>query len=95
MRKSACTTGSLRFSGADLPAVAPLFTRRSPQLRFAERYPKSADPQNPTNCPDVSGRQPGEIRPQIPIEEIKRKTALAKDLDAIGEGIMTSLGIAS
>ncbi|HEU4876984.1 MAG TPA: pilus assembly protein CpaE [Sphingomicrobium sp.] len=29
----------------------------------------------------------------VPVEEIKRKTALAKDLDALGEGIMTSLGI--
>ena len=31
----------------------------------------------------------------VPIEEIKRKTALAKDLDALGDGMMTSLGIAS
>ena len=31
----------------------------------------------------------------VPIEEIKRKTALAKDLDALGEGIMSSLGMKS
>ncbi len=31
----------------------------------------------------------------VPIEEIKRKSALAKDLDALGEGIATSLGIGS
>jgi len=29
----------------------------------------------------------------VPVEEIRRKTALVKDLDALGEGIMTSLGI--
>jgi len=29
----------------------------------------------------------------VPIDEIKRKTALGKDLDALGEGIMTSLGV--
>ncbi len=31
----------------------------------------------------------------VPVEEIKRKSPLAKDLDALGEGIMTSLGIGS
>lgn len=31
----------------------------------------------------------------VPVDEIKRKTALVKDLDALGEGIMTSLGIKS
>ena len=31
----------------------------------------------------------------VPIEDIKRKSPLAKDLDALGEGIMTSLGIVS
>jgi pilus assembly protein CpaE len=31
----------------------------------------------------------------VPIEEIKRKTAVAKDLDALGEGIMSSLGMKS
>ncbi len=31
----------------------------------------------------------------VPVEEIKRKSALVKDLDALGDGIMTSLGIAS
>ncbi len=31
----------------------------------------------------------------VPVEEIKRKTALAKDLDTLGEGMMTSLGIAT
>jgi len=29
----------------------------------------------------------------VPVEEIKRKTALAKDLDTLGDGIMTSLGV--
>ena len=29
----------------------------------------------------------------VPVEEIKRKTVLGKDLDALGEGIMTSLGV--
>lgn len=31
----------------------------------------------------------------VPIEEVKRKSALAKDLDALGEGIMTNLGMKS
>lgn len=31
----------------------------------------------------------------VPVEDIKRKTALARDLDTLGEGIAVSLGIAS
>jgi pilus assembly protein CpaE len=31
----------------------------------------------------------------VPLDEIKRKAALVKDFDALGEGLMASLGITS